>query len=417
MDVPLQRNRRWKSIRNGLGVVTVIVLIAAATFGFSRIKEAPPTINEDLLWIGTAQRGEFIRQVRGNGVLVPKVEWWLSAPGAGQVSRIHVEPGQRVAKGDPIVSLTNPILEQEVQDAKWKLQAAEAELKNQTAQLESQELDRKDAIVTLEAQLKVASMEAARDAELFKEGLLGKHQMDTSAAKEEELNTRLQLAQERLKTVKESTAASLAVQESTVEQLNGLVALKERQLQDLVVASREAGIMKQLLVEVGQQVTSATTLAHMAEPNELMAELNVPETQIKDIQLGQYVQVDTRNGYIDGEVKRIDPAVLEGTVKVEVALTSELPNSARPDLSVEGRIELDRRSDVLFIERPTISRENADIEMFCIAREDNLATKRRIRLGRSSVNTIEVLEGLAPGEQVILSDMTKYQGDDRIRLR
>ena len=416
MDIPKER-KRFKSLRYIAGIVVIGGVLTGATLGFSRMKEAAPVVDEDLLWVGTAQQGEFVRQVRGNGVLVPKIEWWLSAPGEGQVAQVHVEPGQRVEKGDPIISLTNPVLDQEVQDAKWKLQAAEAELKNQTAQLASQELDRKDAIVTLEAQLKVARMESTRDAALHEEGLLGKHQADTSAAKEDELRTRLQLAKERLDTVKEATAASLAVQEATVEQLNGLVALKEKLKNDLVVTSRESGIMKQLLVEVGQQVTSATTLAHMAEPNELMAELNIPETQIKDILLGQYVQVDTRNGFIDGEVKRIDPAVLEGTIKVEVALTSELPNSARPDLSVEGRIELDRRPDVLYIERPTVSRENADIEIFCIAREDNLATKRRVRLGRSSVNTIEVLDGLAPGDRVILSDMTKYQSDDRIRLR
>ena len=273
----------------------------------------------------------------------PKKEWWLSAPGDGTVAKVLIEPGQRVDIGQPVLTLTNPVLEQEVQDAKWKLQAAEAELENQTAQLESQELDSEDAIVTLQAQLHVANLEATRDLALFKKGILGEHQAKTSEAKEDELETRVELAKRRLKQKEDGTKAALEVQEATVEQLSGMLALKEKQRTDLVVTSNEPGIMKQLLVEIGQQLTSGTTLAHMADPKELKAELNIPETQIRDVANGQPVIIDTRNGKIDGKVARIDPAVVNGTVKVEVTLTGALPKSARPDLSVEGRIEFERR--------------------------------------------------------------------------
>lgn len=417
MDIPKESKRGLKILRRGFILTVGAVILIGVTVGVARLKEADRQIDEDLLWIGVVERGEFVRQVRGSGVLVPKEEWWLSAPGDGTVANVLIEPGQRVDIGQPILTLTNPVLEQEVQDAKWKLQAAEAELENQTAQLESQELDSEDAIVTLQAQLHVANLEATRDLALFKEGILGEHQAKTSEAKEDELETRLELAKRRLKQKEAGTKAALAVQEATVEQLSGMLALKEKQRTDLVVTSNEPGIMKQLLVEIGQQVTSGTTLAHMADPNELKAELNIPETQIRDVANGQPVIIDTRNGKIDGKVARIDPAVVNGTVNVEVTLTGELPKSARPDLSVEGRIELERRPDVLHVERPVSSREDAPMEVFLIARNTGVAERKLIRLGRSSVNTIEILDGLEPGDEIILSDMSKYEGDDRIRLR
>ena len=417
MDIPRESKKIWKKPVQMIGFLVVAGGLVAITAGFSKLRKADPQLDEDLLWIGTAQRGEFIRQVRGSGILVPKEEWWIAAPGDGQVNKIHIQAGERVDSGQVIFTLTNPILEQEVQDARWRLQAAKAELRNQIAQLESQELDREDSMVTIEAQLVVAKMESVRDRRLYEEGISSKIKWDTSEAKQTELETRLALSKRRLSKMKESTEASLAVQRATIEQFIGLLELKEQQRTDLAVSSPESGIVKQALIEVGQQVTTATSLAQMAKPDSLKAELNIPETQIRDVALGQPVSIDTHNGLIDGIVARIDPAVFEGTIQVEVELTSELPRSARPDLSVEGRIELDRRDDVLHIERPISGRENAYLEVFKLAVNEPVAERTRIKLGRSSVTTIEVLDGLNPGDRIILSDMSKYEGNDRIRLR
>ena len=417
MDIPRAAKNRWKLPLRIIGSFLVVGVLAAITLGFSRLKEAAPQLDGSLLWIGAAERGEFVRQVRGNGILVPREEWWIASPGDGRIDKIHVQPGEEVLPGQVLFTLSNPVLEQEVQDTEWRLEAAQAELKNQIAQLESQELDKEDSIVTLQAQLDVAEIEAERDRRLYEEGISSQIKWETSAAKQTELETRLKLADRRLDKVKESTEASLSVQKATVAQFNGLLELKKKQRADLAVASHEKGFVKQVLIEVGQQVTPATSLARMAKPDSLKAELNIPETQIKDVAVGQPVTVDTRNGIIDGVVDRIDPAVLNGTIEVEVRLTSELPKGARPDLSVEGRIELDRRSDVLYVERPISSLENAEFEVFRLSTTEPVAHRTRVRFGRSSVNTIEVLEGLNPGDRIILSDMSKYSGNDHIRLR
>jgi HlyD family secretion protein len=417
MDIQRDSRKSWKRPVQFLGFLVLVGGLVAITVGSSRLKDAAPVLDESLLWIGTAERGEFIRQVRGNGILVPKVEWWISSPGDGLIDKIHIEAGELVTSGQVIFTLSNPILEQEVQDTKWRLQGAEAELKNQLAQLESQKLDREEAMVTVKAQLEVADMEAERDRLLYEGGISSKIQWDTSAAKQRELKIRLTLAEKRLDKLKDSSEAVLAVQRATVEQFVGLLALKEQQHQDLAVTSREPGLVKQVLIEEGQQVTTATSLAQMAQPNQLKAELKLPETQIRDVMIGQNVVIDTHNGLIEGIVERIDPAVLEGTIEVEVRLTSELPKGARPDLSIEGRIELDRRADVLHVERPISSRENAYMEIFKIAADERVARRTRVQLGRSSVTTIEILEGLEPGDRIILSDMSKYEGNDSIRLR
>ena len=269
-----------KTIRIGAFLVTIIVL-SAITLGFSRLKEADPQLDESLLWIGTAQRGEFIRQVRGNGILVPKEECWISSPGDGQIDEIHVQAGESVATGQVIFVLSNPILEQEVQDTRWRLQAAKAGLRNQVDQIGSLELDKEDAMVMLEAQLEGAKMEAKRDGQLYEGGISSKIQWDTSVTKQTELETRVGLSKKHLGKMKGSSEAALAAQRATVEQFIGLLKLKEKQHADLAVTSRDSGIVKQVLIEVGQQITSATSLAQMAKPGSLKAELNIPETQIQ----------------------------------------------------------------------------------------------------------------------------------------
>jgi HlyD family secretion protein len=411
MDVP--RTGLWRS----LAAVSVIAALAAATMGFSALKAAPPTVKEDLVWIGQVQRGEFVRQVRGNGTLVPKDEWWIPAPADGRVDRIHIQPGETVLPGTVILTLSNPALEREVLNAQWELKAAEAELENQKAQLETQRLDREEALVTLESELTVAKLALERDQKLYDDGIVSRHILNISEAKFEELTTRMKLAKRRLVKTAEATDARLSVQQATAEQLSGQLQLKEKLLHDLDITSKEAGILQQVLVEAGQQVTPATSLVKVARPDSLKAEIKIAETQMKDVVVGQSVSIDTRNGIIAAHVGRIDPAVLEGSVMVEVELDGELPKGARPDLSVEGVIEIERLNDVLYTGRPVSSREFGQVEIFKVARDTGIAEKTLVRLGRSSVNQVEIVEGLQEGDRVILSDMAKWADVDRIRLK
>lgn len=417
MDVPRASARRSRYVRRVLLLALVAVALAGVTVGFSRLKSAAPVVDEDLLWVGVVERGEFLRSVRGNGTLVPKVERWIPAPGEGRVERIHIQPGETVEAGQAILTLSNPVLERDVQDARWQLAAAEAELKNKAAQLEGQLLDREDAIVTIDAELTVAKLAADRDQQLLDEGILAQHQRDTSRAKHQELETRLALAHRRLDKTRQATQAELAVHEATVEQLRSLQALRKRQLADLNVSSSEAGVLQQLLVEEGQQVTPGTSLAKVARPDDLKAELRIPETQTRDIVLGQKVAIDTRNGIVQGRVVRIDPAVSEGSVTVEVELMGTLPRGARPDLSVEGTIEIERLDNVLFMDRPASGRENGRLELFRVDRSRNEAVRTMVHLGRSSVNAIEIVSGLEEGDRVVLSDMSKWNDVDLIRLK
>jgi HlyD family secretion protein len=417
MDKPKKKNKVKKRILGTLLGVTLIGSLAAITMGFSSLKKAPPSVEERLLWIEPVTQGEFIRHVRGNGTLVPKEEWWVPAPGEGQIESIHVLPGEEVLKNTIILTIYNPVLAKNVREAEWLLKAAEAEIKKLTAQLESQLLDREDALVMIEAELVVAKMKTERDRQLYDDGIMAKLELDTSKAKEEELATRVELAKKRLTQTEKSNKAHMAVQEATVEQLRNQLELREEQLNDLQVKSTTDGILQQMLVEPGQQVTSSTSLAKIAKPDTLKAELKIAETQSQDLALGLPVVIDTRNGVIPGKVQRIDPSVVDGSVLVEVELTGELPRSARPDLTVEGTIELERVSNVLFTGRPVQGREHGQISLFKLTPDGTHAEQVDVRIGRSSVNLVEIVSGLQDGDQVVLSDMTKWQQAKRIKLK
>ncbi len=417
MDVPRKSRagiRRFRRIGMGAAILAVL---GAVTVGLSRLDSASPAVDADLLWIGTVERGEFVRSVRGSGVLVPKDVWWIPAPAEGRVEVLHALPGEAVDPDTPILTLSNPALEQEVWSARFDLAMAESELMNQTAQLDTERLDREDTLIMVESELEVAVKKMERDAELFSAGLLSGAQLEISKAKVRELESRAQLAARQLTKLDEAREAKLSVQQSQVAQFKSLLAMREKKMNDMVVRSPEAGVVQQVLVEVGQQVTPTTSLAKVARPNTLKAELRVAETQAKDLVVGQKVTIDTRNGFIDGRLARIDPTVLDGSVTVDVELEGELPRGARPDLSVEGNIEIERLDDTLFVDRPVAARAQGQVELFKLDALQKTATRVKVRLGKSSVNTVQVIEGLQQGDRVILSDMSRWDHVDRVRLR
>lgn len=417
MDVPRESRARIRLFRRiGAGAV-VLAVLGAVTVGLSRLNSASPAVDADLLWIGTVERGEFVRSVRGSGVLVPRDVWWIPAPAEGRVEALHALPGQSVDPDTPILTLSNPALEQEVWSARLDLAMAESELMNQKAQLDTDRLDREDTLIIVESELKVTVRQMERDAELFSMGLLSGAELEISKAKVTELESRAQLAARRLSKLDEEREAKLAVEQAKVAQFKSLLAMREKKMNDMEVSSPEAGVVQQVLVEVGQQVTPTTSLAKVARPNTLKAELRVAETQTKDLLVGQKVTIDTRNGLIDGRLARIDPTVLDGSVTVEVELEGELPRGARPDLSVEGSIEIERLDDALFVDRPVAARAEGEIELFKLDALQETATRVKVRLGKSSVNTVQVIEGLQQGDRVILSDMSRWDHVDHIRLR
>lgn len=416
MDIPRRKRNASRWFRRLLGIAVIVAVLGGITYALARLEKAIPVVDANLVWVDTVQQGEFIRQVRGNGTLVPKTEWWIAAPGEGRVESILADPGEAIAAGQPILSLVNPVLEQSVREAEWAVSAAEANLKKQHAELNSQLLDREENVVTLDAQRTVAELEARRDRDLFANGILAQHVLDTSQAKYEELDERHKLATRRLDQERIANEAQIEAEEALLEQLRGQFQLKKDQLADLQVASNRDGVLKQVLVEEGQQVTPALSLARVARPDDLRADVRIGQNQARDLAVGLPASIDTHNGVVAGHVSRIDPAVQDGTVEVEIELDEPLPRGARPDLSVEGTIELEKVENVVHMGRPISARENAEIELFKVL-ETGEAVRTRVRLGRASVNRVEVLGGLAPGDRVILSDTARWDGVDRIRLR
>jgi HlyD family secretion protein len=334
----------------------------------------------------------------------------------GRVEQRLALPGTIVTPGTVLLVLTNPELEQATIDAEWKVKAAEAEMNNLKVKLQSDRLTQQAAAATVETDAHTARLEADRDAELSRFGLTADIQAKKSAATAQDLENRNQIEKKRLEIGLDAIQAQLAVQQATVEQLRAMWQLKKSQIEALRVKAGVSGVLQQVPVDVGQRVTAGAILARVVQPEKLKAELKIPETQAKDVAIGQEASVDTRNGIIEGHVSRIDPAAVNGTVTVDVKLEGALPPGARPDLSVDGTIEIERLTDVLYVGRPTFGQPNSEISLFRLDPDGKGATRVQVKLGRSSVNTIEILEGLRIGDQVILSDMSAWDAHDRIRL-
>jgi HlyD family secretion protein len=418
MDVPRKDARRKKIIRRILIVLVLLAAIPAITVGLSRLKPAAPGVEMSTLWPDTVKRGPMLREVRGLGTLVPEDTMLIPATTDGRVERIVVRPGTPVKADTLVMVLTSQELETATLDAEYALKAAEADYENLKVTLEKTKIDLEANAAQVGADFNTAKLTADRDETLSKEGLTSSLDARISAVKAENLGERYQLEQRRLKINTAAEEAQLAAQKVKVEQLRAEYKLKKSQLDQLNVKAGFDGMLQQLPtpVEVGQKVTAGTPLGKVAQPSKLKAELKIAETQVKDITIGQPAVVDTRNGLIDGHVSRIDPSILNGTVTVDVALKGPLPAAARPDLSVDGTIQLEKLDNVVFVGRPVFGQQDASVQLFKVEPDGKYANKVKVTFGRSSVNFIEVKDGLQVGDKVILSDMSAYDNYDRIRL-
>ncbi|HVF58074.1 MAG TPA: efflux RND transporter periplasmic adaptor subunit [Pyrinomonadaceae bacterium] len=407
------RNRRFRTVIYaviGLGAVALI------TLGVSRLKPAAPTVERGTVLIDTVKRGQMLRQVRGNGTLVPQDVRVIAASTQGRVERILVQPGTEVSAGTLLIELSNPELQQSSVDAEYQLRAAEADYNNIKVKLQSDRMNQQVVAAGVHSEYQQAKLQLDTDEALAKDGLIAPLSLKLSRVRLAELANRYNLEQKRLEVSVKSAEAQLASQQARISQLQALLKLKKTQVGTLGVIAGTSGVLQQMQVEVGQQVTPGTNLARVVEPQHLKAELRIAETQAKDIKLGQQADIDTRNGVIPGHVSRIDPAAQQGTVTVDVALDGQLPQGARPDLTVDGTIELERLSDVVYVGRPAFGQSQSTVTMFKLEADGKAAVRVPVKLGRSSVNAIEIVEGLQPGDQVILSDTAAWDAYNRILL-
>jgi HlyD family secretion protein len=417
MDIARPSNARKKRIRQIIYGVVLLLAVVLVTVGLSRLKPAAPTVERAVVWPDTVKRGPMVRQVRGLGTLTPEDIRWIPATTQGRVEKIILRPGTAVRAGDVVLELSNPQLEQQLQDAQLKLQATEAGLANIKVQLNNDLLQQRASSANIEADYNKAKMQAQMNEELAKDQLVSALVLRQSQVDAESLGVRNQISKDQLASKADSMRAQLAVQQSLVDQARALLRLTQQQRDELKVRAGLDGMLQLVPVEVGQQVAPGANLARVANPSRLKAEIKIAETQAKDIQLGQKAEIDTRNGIVEGRVARIDPSVQNGTRTVDVTLTGPLPKGAVPDLSVDGTIELERLNDVLFTGRPAFGQDQSVVGLFKMSGDGTNAERVQVKLGRSSVNTIEVLSGLKVGDQVILSDMSAYDAYDRIRLK
>ncbi|MDP1579883.1 MAG: HlyD family efflux transporter periplasmic adaptor subunit [Candidatus Didemnitutus sp.] len=416
MDIPrpnVAKEKRKKRLIYGaiagLALVGITVVLA-------KLKPAAPTVERNLVWIDTVKRGPMVRQVRGLGTLVPEEIRWIAARTPGRVDKIILRPGALVEPGSLILELANPDVVSAAANAESQLLAAEAQLANLRVQLESQLLQAEATASRARSNFETTKLQAQVREELFREGLVSELELRLMQATAAEGAISNEIEQKRYAFAKESIAPQLAVQQAEVARLRSLAKLRQDELEALRVRSSMTGVLSALPVEVGAQVQPGTNLARVADPTKLKAEVRIAETQAKDIALGQLAQIDTRNGIVEGRVSRIDPAVQNGTVLVDVSIVNDLPRGARPDLSVDGTIELERLDDVVFVGRPAFGQERSTVGIFKIDPSTGEAVRTQVQLGRSSVNTVEIIHGLQPGDRVILSDMSQWDANDRIRL-
>lgn len=407
------KNRTRRFVYLGAGAVAVALI----TVGLSRLEPAAPSVERATVWIDTVKRGPLVRQVRGSGTLVPEEVRWIPAMTDGRVERILAQPGTVVTAETILMVLSNPEVALAADDAASAVAGAEAESINLKVQMQSQLLSQEAQAATVEASYRQAQLQAEANDELAKQGLIAPLTLKLSQVTASELAARARIEQKRLEIAAEAAHAQIAVHETRLAQLRAALRLKQAQRSSLEVRAGSTGVLQQLPVEAGQQISSGAILAKIAEPGRLKAEVRVPETQARDILVGQSASVDTRNGVVTGRVVRIDPAVVNGTVGVDVSLPGALPKGARPDLSIEGVIELERLDDVLHVGRPAMGQEGGGTSIFVLDKQGNGAARVKVRLGRSSVNAIEIIEGLNEGDQVILSDMTAWDSFDRVKLK
>lgn len=406
------RKKKQRQALYGAAALVVLILI---TVGVSRLKPAAPGVDRATVWVDTVKRGQMLRQVRGSGTLVPEDIRWIPATTEGRVERILLRPGATVKPETVILELSNPDLQQAVRDAQLASQSAQAAYENRKADLENQLLTQQSAVATIESNYKQAALDLEANEQLYKDQLVSLLLLKQKRGTVEELKNRLGIEQRRLEIIRSGLKSQLAPQEADIAQRRAAYELQLRRLDDLRVKAGMSGVLQSVPVEVGAQVGPGTNLARVANPTDLKAELRIAETQTKDIRIGQYAEVDTRNGVVKGTVSRIDPASTGGTVGVDITLEGELPPGARPDLSVDGTVRLEELNDIIYVGRPAFGQENSSVSLFKVDAQGE-AVRTTVKLGRSSVNTIEVVDGLQPGDQVVLSDMSTWDEYQRLRL-
>jgi len=405
-----------KKIKRAAMATSALVVIILITIGVSRLKPAAPSVDRAAVWVDTVKRGPMLRLVRGSGTLVPEDIRWINTNTQGRVERILLRPGAEVKPDTVILELSNPQLRQSVMDAQLAHASALANYTNRKTELERALLDQQSQVAQIETQYNNSKLNLEAQEELLKDGLVSELNVKQIRSATADLKNRLAIAQQQFEMTKNGIKSQLAPQQAEVDQRLAQYQLRVQELDDLKVKAGMAGVLSQVPVEEGQQVGPGTNLARVADPTRLKAEVRIAETQTKDIRIGQIAEVDTRNGIIPGRVIRIDPASTGGTVGVDISLEGELPPGARPDLSVDGTITLEKLPDVIKVGRPAFGQENSTVMLFKLDGDTGEAHRVQVRLGRTSVNEIEILEGLQPGDQVILSDMSAQDAYDRIRL-
>ncbi len=417
MDIQRPSNARAKKIRRIIYASIALVSITGVTYGVTRLRPAAPAVDKATIWTDEVKRGPMIRDVRGIGTLVPVDIRWIPAQTDSRVDRIVLHPGAIVKPDSIILELSDPILQRETLDAEYQLKAAQADLESLKVQINSELLNQKSFTATVRSDFEQAKLQHEVDEKLRAEGIGAEVTSKLSKVKAEQLAIRLKLEEDRTKNAEDSAAARLQAQQSHVDQQRALYDLKRSELDSLHVRAGLDGVLQLVPVDVGQHVTPSTNLARVADPKHLKAEIKIPETQAKDITIGQPATVDTRNGIVKGQVSRIDPSVQNGTVTVDVLFNELLPNGARPDLSVDGTIELENLKDVLYVGRPVHGQSDSTIGLFKLVEDGSEGLRVSVKLGKSSVNTVEILQGLKVGDKVILSDMSAWDAFDRVRLR
>lgn len=413
MDIT--RTGSKKQTRRMAIIGAVIVACIITTVALARLKPAVPEVDRATIVIAEVQSGAFTRAIRGSGTLVPENIRWIAAATDARVERIVVQPGSVVRADTVILELSDPQQQQSASDATWQLRAAEAAYQAAEAELESERLDREAAAARLRAEHEQARLRAKADAELEKAGLAAPITRQLSQSAADELGRRVEIEERRVQTMASSQRARLAALAAQVEQARALSGLRRQQTDALIVRAGIDGVLQQIGVQEGQRVTAGANLARVAEPNRLKAEIRIAEVQAKDIAVGQTATIDTRNGIVHARVARIDPAVREGSVMVDLTITEPLPAGARPDLSVDATIELQRVDRALFVARPVTAQEMSSGSLFKIAGDE--ARRVRVEFGRASAESLEIRSGLAAGDQVIVSDPTSFEKFDRLKLR
>src|SRR5437867_4362519 len=417
MDIQRPSNARAKKIRRIIYGTVTLLLLGGVTYGLSKLRPAAPSVDRATVWPDEVKRGPMVRDVHGLGTLVPEDIRWIPAQTDSRVERWILRPGAIVKPDSIIMELSDPTLQREALDAEFQLKGAEADYANLKVQVDSDLMNQKANEAAVRSEFEQAHLQHDVDEKLLKEGIGSDHIRSLSRVREEQLAIRVQLEGERTKIAADSAKAQLAAQQAKIDEQKALYQLKKSQVDALHVRAGINGVLQLVPVDVGQHVTPGTNLARVADPKKLKAEIKIAETQAKDVVPGQKASIDTRNGIVNGHVSRIDPSVVNGTVTVDVSLDEPCPNGCRPDLSVDGTVTLENLKDVLYVGRPVHGQADSTIGIFKIIDDGSEAVRVNVKLGRSSVNTIEVVQGLKVGDKVILSDMSAWDAFDRVRLK